>query len=238
MNLDLIIFGAIGSLTETSHLQRDAFNTAFADAGLDWHWSAAEYASLVADGGSGGEARIAAYAVQRGAPLEPRRIMALHAAKSANFQGMMRSQGLRPNPGVVDLLAQARAAGIAVAMASTTSAGNIAAMFAATAPTLTAAMFDFVADAGTVVRGKPAPDVYDAVLARLGISASAAVAIEDTMQSAASPAAARIATFVVPGIIARNQDFGRLPTARSIAALGGLPALRAWLADASANAAA
>ena len=33
-----ILFGSIGTLIETSDLQREAFNQAFKEAGLDWYW--------------------------------------------------------------------------------------------------------------------------------------------------------------------------------------------------------
>ena len=220
MHLQAIIFGSIGTLTETSDLQRAAFNAAFAENGLGWHWTAEVYQHLVAEGTSGGEARIAAYAADRGEP--PVDSAMLHSRKSALFQTAMAANGLRPN------------AGVRIAMASTTSARNITAMFAATAPDLSAAMFDVVTSADSVTRGKPAPDVYFAVLAQLGVDADAVVAIEDTIQSAASPRAAGIATIVVPGAIALQQDFGRLPVATSVKQFGGLAAFRALLADATA----
>ena len=171
MALEAIIFGSIGTLTETSELQRGAFNAAFAEAGLGWHWSADQYRELVADGVSGGAARIAAFAAAKGLVMLPAQAALLHDRKSAMFQDLMQVQGLEPNAGVVDLLVTARAAGIRLGMASTTSARNIAAMFAATAPRLDAGMFDCVASDKMVQFGKPAPDVYQAVMARLRVAA-------------------------------------------------------------------
>ena len=34
-----VMFGAIGVIAETSKLQFDAFNQAFKDTGLGWHWT-------------------------------------------------------------------------------------------------------------------------------------------------------------------------------------------------------
>jgi hypothetical protein len=34
-----IIFGSIGRIVETSEMQRQAFNRAFAEAELDWEWT-------------------------------------------------------------------------------------------------------------------------------------------------------------------------------------------------------
>lgn len=206
MTLKAIIFGSIGTLTETSELQRAAFNAAFAEAGLDWDWDADAYRNLVAGGASGGEQRIAAYAEANGTTLAPGQAAQLHARKSALFQQAM-AAGVAPNPGVVALLDAARAAGLKTGFASTTSAANIDAMFAATAPVLTRAHFDAVMDADAVANGKPAPDVYLEVARRLGVTPDEALAIEDTLQSAASPRAAGMATLIVPGLIARGQDF-------------------------------
>ena len=61
--LAALLLGSIGVLAETSELQRAAFNAAFAEAGLDWHWSQAHYATLLAQ--SGGHDRIAAEAARR-----------------------------------------------------------------------------------------------------------------------------------------------------------------------------
>jgi beta-phosphoglucomutase-like phosphatase (HAD superfamily) len=38
--LQAVIFGSIGTIAETSDIQRQAFNLAFAEAGLDWNWDA------------------------------------------------------------------------------------------------------------------------------------------------------------------------------------------------------
>lgn len=210
MTLKAIIFGSIGTLTETSELQRQAFNTAFAEVGLDWDWDADSYRNLVAHGASGGEQRIAAYAEALGQPLASSQAAQIHARKSALFQQAM-AAGIEPNPGVVALIGAARFAGVKIGFASTTSADNIDAMFAATTPSLSREQFDIVTDARTVANGKPAPDIYLEVARRLGVAVGEALAIEDTLQSAASPRAAGMATLIVPGMIARGQQFVGFP---------------------------
>ena len=42
-----ILFGSIGTLIETSDLQREAFNQAFKEAGLDWYWDQEDYTKLL-----------------------------------------------------------------------------------------------------------------------------------------------------------------------------------------------
>jgi beta-phosphoglucomutase-like phosphatase (HAD superfamily) len=57
--LKAVIFGAIGTIAETSDIQRQAFNLAFAEAGLDWNWDAQTYHDLLKI--NGGQNRIRAY---------------------------------------------------------------------------------------------------------------------------------------------------------------------------------
>ena len=51
-----ILFGSIGTIADTSELQRQAFNKAFALHNLEWQWSRTEYISLLEK--SGGTCRI------------------------------------------------------------------------------------------------------------------------------------------------------------------------------------
>jgi len=62
MTVKAIFFGSIGTLVETSDLQRRAFNQAFSEAGLDWNWSAEVYKHLLTK--SGGRGRIQDFASQ------------------------------------------------------------------------------------------------------------------------------------------------------------------------------
>ena len=55
-----IIFGSIGTLAETSDIQRKSFNQAFKEINLNWYWSKNEYKTLLEK--SGGENRLANYA--------------------------------------------------------------------------------------------------------------------------------------------------------------------------------
>ncbi len=68
MNYKAILFGSIGTLLETSELQRTAFNQAFSENGLDWNWSPAQYQNLLKK--SGGRQRIEDYAAQQGVEVD------------------------------------------------------------------------------------------------------------------------------------------------------------------------
>ena len=42
-----ILFGSIGSIADTSELQRQSFNQAFEQHKLDWYWSQDEYSEML-----------------------------------------------------------------------------------------------------------------------------------------------------------------------------------------------
>ena len=46
-----LFFGSIGVFAETSELQRQAYNTALAAHGVDWHWNVATYCQNLATPG-------------------------------------------------------------------------------------------------------------------------------------------------------------------------------------------
>lgn len=69
-----IIFGSIGTLVETSDLQRRAFNAAFAEAGLAWVWDEAPYRAMLA-------------AFDRPAALFAALFAALAGAQAARIEG-------------------------------------------------------------------------------------------------------------------------------------------------------
>jgi HAD superfamily hydrolase (TIGR01509 family) len=187
MTLRALIFDVDGTLAETEELHREAFNDAFAAAGLDWHWDQALYARLLAV--TGGKERMAHYQHSAGvaAPLPAAQIAALHADKTTRYANRVTAGRVDLRPGVRRLMNEARAAGLRLAIATTTSRANVDALLAAASPL---PGFDVIAAGDEVPRKKPAPDIYDLALARLGLPAEACIAIEDTENGLRSAAGA------------------------------------------------
>jgi len=210
--LAALLLGSIGVLAETSHLQRAAFNAAFAEAGLDWHWSEARYRALLAR--SGGADRIAAEADRRGASVD---VAALHARKSALFQQEL-ARGVPLRPGVAKTMQAARAAGDAVALVTTTNAANVAGVLAATG--LAQADFDLVLTRADVSDPKPAPEVYALALSRLGHPA--AHAVEDNPDGLRAALGAGLTCTAFPGALHAAANFAG---AAAVVQTLGLPAL-------------
>lgn len=228
MSKQAIIFGSIGTVVETSELQRAAFNQAFEEADLDWHWSEEDYIKMLAK--SGGRQRISDYADARGDVVSA---VALHDRKTEIFDRAMVEQGLTPRLGVVQLMQFAKESGIKLGFASTTSAQNIAAIFEALDGALHRSSFDFVGDNESVTNGKPDPEIYYRTMTGLGVTATQALAIEDTPVSMKAAHAADIDCVAFPGAYARSADFKEASRIVETLEPQGLPGLST---EASGNA--
>ncbi|WP_186827125.1 HAD family hydrolase [Shimia ponticola] len=197
-----VFLGSIGVLAETSELQRRAFNLAFQDMGLDWHWEgAAYYAMLRKPGGFG---RIMDYAAARGEQVDGAEV---HARKLQHFRALAMEEGLSLRPGVAEVIAAAREADMSVGLVTTTVPETLDLMFDAFRSALTREAFDVVIDRSHVVVGKPAPDCYRYALSTLGVEARDAMAIEDTPESQRAALGAGIACVAFPGFAAEGREF-------------------------------
>jgi HAD superfamily hydrolase (TIGR01509 family) len=225
--LEALIFDVDGTLADTERDgHRPAFNAAFAEAGLDWHWDEALYGELLEV--TGGKERIRFFC-ERHAPeflhLEnvDSRVMDLHAAKTRHYVQLC-AQGIPLRPGVEPLLREAHAAGLRLAIATTTTPENIRALLA---PDLLA-MFEAVGAGDTVAKKKPAPDIYLWVLAQLGLPATACLAIEDSANGLKASRAAGLATVITRTDYTDHHDFsGALALLPDLGEVS-VPLLRHW----------
>lgn len=205
MNVQAIIFGGIGTLVETSELQRQAFNQAFEEAGIPWHWDIALYRRLLST--PGGQNRIRHYAASRQSGDAPsdEQVRALHARKTELFREALGRARLEARGGVQRLINQARNNDVRVAIASTTSKANISALLDSSR--LENRLFDAVLHRGDVERPKPDAEVYVECLRQLGITAQHAVAVEDSDSGVEAAIAAGVACIALPGENTAWQDF-------------------------------
>ncbi len=158
MTLRALVFDVDGTLAETEEAHRRAFNESFANAGLDWHWSAADYTRLLDT--TGGKERIRGYRDEIGVtrPLDDQ-IAALHADKTARYAQILQRRRLDLRPGVRDLIDAGRKAGLKIAIATTTSRSNVEALCLSCWGANPELIFDAIAAGDEVAEKKPAPDV-------------------------------------------------------------------------------
>ncbi|WP_295004216.1 HAD family hydrolase [uncultured Dechloromonas sp.] len=209
--LQALIFDVDGTLAETERDgHRPAFNAAFAEHGLDWHWDASLYGELLAI--TGGKERMRHYA-ERYAPEVAARadvdtlIRQLHAAKTAHYVRLVGTGHLALRPGVAELIAEARAAGIRLAIATTTSPENVGALLDASLAPGSSDWFEVIGAGDVVAAKKPAPDIYRWVLDRLALPAGACLAIEDSENGLRAALGAGLRCLVTVGEYTRGQDF-------------------------------
>jgi HAD superfamily hydrolase (TIGR01509 family) len=225
--LEALIFDVDGTLAETEEVHRRAFNDAFAEADLDWHWDVPTYAGLLKV--TGGKERIAAWQRQLGQAPDPELIARLHAAKTSVYVAAVASGGLCLRPGIDRMMRAARKAGLRLAIATTTSRPNVDAMSLSLFGHPSDEVFDVIAAGDEVARKKPAPDVYNLALARLGLSPASCLAVEDSANGVAAAIGAGLRVLACPGMYGADDDLGsatlRLDSfadAPDIAALGRL----------------
>lgn len=117
MSIHAVLFGSVGTLVETSDLQRRAFNRALVAANLDWYWDAKTYAQLLAK--SGGVTRIAAFADDLGETVGAK---AVRQMKFAFFKQFIASRELKLRPGVRDMIDAAEPMGQLLGVVTSTGA--------------------------------------------------------------------------------------------------------------------
>ncbi len=196
--LRALLFDVDGTLAETEELHRQAFNAAFAAAGLPWSWSPVRYRDLLKV--TGGKERIAhfqaTYPEEAAAiELDNETIAAIHRDKNRRYHELLASGALLLRPGVLRLAHEAAAAGAKLAIATTTSPENVTSLLALLWPA-DAPPFAAIITAREAPRKKPDPMVYWVALQQLAVDPAQAVAIEDTAHGAAAAAAAGVAVVV------------------------------------------
>lgn len=210
--LKALIFDVDGTLADTErHGHRVAFNRAFAEARLNWVWDEALYGDLLAV--SGGKERIrhfiAAYHpdIPCGEGELDAFIEDLHAAKTRHYLTLLETVRIPARPGVRRLINEAMAAQLSLAIATTATSEGVNAVLSATFGADASDWFEVVATGDVVSNKKPAPDIYEYVLAKLSLDAADCVAFEDSENGFRSALGAGIPTLVTVNDYTIDQDF-------------------------------
>lgn len=188
-----ILFGSIGTIADTSELQRQAFNKAFALHDLDWQWSRTEYMSLLEK--SGGTHRIKEYANSMGQSVD---VSAIHRSKSEIFQKVLHDEPLKARLGVVDVIQKAKQNGLKLALVTGTSEQNVLSMLEALRNEIDANDFDLVLNSSKIQHPKPAKDAYEFALKELNQMPDSCVAIENNVDGLTAAKAAGLACIAFP----------------------------------------
>ena len=209
VRIEALIFDVDGTLADTEEAHRQAFNDAFRAHGLHFCWSRELYGELLQV--TGGKERLAAF-FQRARLTAGERsrltglVPLLHATKTSFYRESIERGRVPLRSGVRRLLAEARCAGVRLAIASTTSPDNVAALLEGALGHEALEVFSVIATGDAVLRKKPAPDIYWLALRRLGVTARCAAAFEDSTIGVAAAKAAGLLTVATPSGWTRGQD--------------------------------
>jgi HAD superfamily hydrolase (TIGR01509 family) len=210
-DLKALIFDVDGTLAENEQAgHRVAFNKAFAESGLDWHWDEALYHRLLEV--FGGKERMRWYIEEFVEGFDPPEdldafIREVHARKTKHYVALMASGTIPLRPGVGRLIREAHAAGLTLAIASTTTPENAAALLRANLGEESLDWFDVMACGDVVDEKKPAPDIFLYALEELGLAADECLVLEDSEAGLASARAAGLPVVVTVNPSTEAQDF-------------------------------
>ena len=194
MKIKAILFGSIGTLVETSDIQRESFNNAFEITGLSWKWNENEYRELLKK--SGGARRIKEYGDKQNILIDGKKIRDL---KTKIFNEYLNKNNLPPREGVLDVIKFAKKNKLKLGFVSSTTKNNINSIFNTLKKSINKKEFDFIGNNEMVLREKPYPDIYEYSLQFLNIEAEECFAIEDTEESLKSAIGANIRCIAFPG---------------------------------------
>ncbi|MBA4176478.1 MAG: haloacid dehalogenase [Leptothrix sp. (in: Bacteria)] len=209
--LRALIWDVDGTVAETERDgHRIAFNQAFEQLGLTWRWDVVHYGELLKV--TGGRERLLLDMLTRAdAPAEAwqRDQLAgdLHRRKNLAYARLIDEGGIAARPGVLRLVDECRAAGVALAVATTTSRSNVEALFASLWGPGWQGIFTTVVCAEDAPVKKPHPQAYLLALQRLGVAAGEALALEDSPNGLVAARAAGLACGVTKSVYFAHASF-------------------------------
>ena len=204
--MEAILFGSIGTLVETSELQRQSFNLAFKEVGLDWYWNTATYCKLITE--PGGVKRIKNYGENN---LSEPEIKNIHALKEKHFAALVPDK-LYLRPTVKEVLNYTKDAGLKLGFITTTSQNNIDLIKTGISKQLDFDIFDLVTTINDVIKPKPDPEVYTFALKALKMSSENVIVVEDTPVNQRCASNAGLKCVLFPGEYAEIPPENRYNT--------------------------
>ena len=200
MTLKAVIFGSIGSFSETSRIQLESFNEALSQNGLKQQWDEKEYIEFLKI--QGGINRLK----QVFPESNPQVLEKIHSDKTRLFQQKLAEGESFLRTGFEAFCEMLLQNNILIGLASTTFLDSIDAILKSL-NTISRENFAFIGHQGLTQRQKPDPEIYEIALREMGVKKEEVLAFEDTRLSLMSPIHAGIKTIAIPGELSNGQDF-------------------------------
>ena len=202
MKYKALLFGSIGTLIESSDIQRNSFNEAFKEAGLDWYWDEQDYRNLLKK--SGGTKRVEDFAEKNNVNVNASQI---RNRKTEIFSSYIIKNKQKLRKSVYEIINFSKKNNIKLSLSTSTTINNVEAIFESLSDQITKEDFDFIGNKSLVKYEKPNPEIYKVTLEHLNIEASDCIAIEDTEESSQSAINAGIKCIGFPGDFHLDDNF-------------------------------
>ncbi len=208
-----IIFDVDGTLTDNERNgHRVAFNLAFESVGLEWFWDTEKYGQLLKV--PGGKERLKYYIENEKSKSIKKQGLSnlvdnLHSKKTQFYSQIIHKGKISLKTGVKRLLSEIHEAGIPMALATTSTHKSVRSLLKHLLFPGSENWFKIIASAETKVAKKPAPDIYELVLNKLGLSAENCIAIEDSSLGLQSSFSAGLKTIITVNEYTAHEDFSK-----------------------------
>ena len=230
-----LIFDCDGVLVDTERDgHRVAFNSAFADAGLDIDWDVDYYGKLLKV--AGGKERIRHHFETTGWPAAAGHdrdafVAGLHKTKTAIFTDIIATGKLPLRSGVARIVDEAIAAGVRLGVCTTSNPKSVAGVLDLMGAARKS-KFEFVLAGDVVSRKKPDPEIYEMAKSRLDLPGSDCLVIEDSRNGMLAALGAQLPCLITTSTYTGAEDF--TGAVRVVAELGDPPQDHLSLVDLSA----
>lgn len=191
--MQAIFFGSIGTLVETSEIQRKSFNAAFEEFGLNWYWNIGNYINMIQK--PGGILRIKEYSKLK---LKDNEVEKIYDLKIKYFRKYC-TNSVKPRKGVLEIINYANKNNIKLGFITTTTKETIEIIKDSLSRYIDFNNFDLITYEKDCSKKKPNPDIYNFAINNLDVAKNNSITIEDTPVSYTSSKKANIKTILFPG---------------------------------------
>ena len=195
-----IFFGSIGTIVETSEIQRRSFNSAFKEFGLNWYWNIGNYIYMIQK--PGGIQRIKEYSKLK---IKDTDIKKIYNLKIKYFRKYSYNS-VKPRDGILDIIDYAKKNNIKLGFVTTTSLETIEIIKNSLCRYINFNDFDLITCEKNCSKKKPHPDIYNFAIKKLNVAKKNSITIEDTPVSFCSSKTADIKTMLYPGEYSINKE--------------------------------
>ena len=192
-NLKAVFFGSIGTVAETSEIQRRSYNSAFNRLNIDCYWNVANYCEMLKV--PGGKDRLRNFTIPN---ISEEDVDRVHNLKEEIYAELIEQEDISRIE-FVEVFHHSKASDLKVGLITTTSEKNINSLSKALEDKVNFNDFDIITTSNDCTTPKPSPEIYQNALRKIGVSPNEAIAIEDTQVNLDASLSANINSILYPG---------------------------------------